>query len=148
MAKKITKEQMLEAIQNSQGLVSKIQRHLKAITGENICWEATERHIHRWQETEAAVKAEKEAMLDVAENQIYKELLNGDTATAKWYLKMKGKERGYEETPTFKLDNGEPLNINLSGSGDMSPEELMNAKNVELGGIDDSTEEGQDNTSD
>ena len=52
---------MLEAIQNSQGLVSKIQRHLKAITGENICWEATERHIHRWQETEAAVKAEKEA---------------------------------------------------------------------------------------
>lgn len=144
MAKKITQEQMLEAIKNSQGLVSKIQRHLKAITGENICWESTERFIHKWEATEAAVRAEKEAMLDVAENQIYKELLNGDTATAKWYLKMKGKERGYEETPTVMIGNDDPLNINLAGSGQMSPAELMNASNVELGGIDERTEESNE----
>lgn len=149
MAKKITQEQMLEAIKNSQGLISKVQQHLKAIIGEKVCWDTVEKYVHKWETTEAAIKAEKEAMLDVAENQIFKELLNGDTATAKWYLKMKGKERGYEETPTLRLDNGEPLNINLSGSGDMTKDELIRAGNVEIGGMDDSTEEDdQDSTSD
>ena len=139
--KKITQEQMLEAIKNSQGLVSKIQSHLKAIINENIAWSTVESYIHKWESTEAAVRAEKEAMLDIAENNIFKDIVNGDNATSKWYLKMKGKERGYEEMPTIRLDNGEPLNINLSGSGEMSPEELMNAGNVELGGNDDRTEE-------
>lgn len=131
MAKKITQEQMLEAIKNSQGLISKIKRKLEAMTEETWSWETVERYVHKWEACEQAVKSEKEAMLDIAENNIFKELANGDTATSKWYLRMKGKERGYEDTPTIKLANTDPLNINLQG--DLSTaEELANCAAVEV----------------
>ena len=133
MAHKISKEQMLEAIQGSQGLVSKIQRKLEAILGEKISWDTTEKWIHKWEEAETAVKNEKEAMLDIAENNIFKDMVNGDTATSKWYLRMKGKERGYEDTAKLQLDGTDPLNINLTGET-MTAEELANSGDVEITG--------------
>jgi hypothetical protein len=135
MAHKITKEQMLEAIQGSQGLVSKIQRKLEAILGEKISWDTTEKWIHKWEEAETAVKNEKEAMLDIAENNIFKDMVNGDTATSKWYLRMKGKERGYEDTPTLQLANEDPLRIDLTGDL-MTAEELAASDEVEITGGD------------
>lgn len=134
MAKKITQEQMLEAIKGSQGLVSKIQRRLEEITREPWnSWETVERYIHKWESCEQAIRAEKEAMLDLAENNIFKELARGDTATSKWYLRMKGKERGYEDTPTIQLANDDPLNINLTGDT-MSAEELKQSADIEVTG--------------
>jgi len=133
MAKEITQEQMLEAIKNSQGLVSKIQRKLESSLQEHICWETVDRYIHKWESCENAVRAEKEAMLDLAENNIFKELVNGDTATSKWYLRMKGKERGYEDTPTIQISNEDPLNINLTGDT-MSAEELKESADIEVTG--------------
>lgn len=135
MAHKITKEQMLEAIQGSQGLVSKIQRKLEAILGEKISWDTTEKWIHKWEEAETAVKNEKEAMLDIAENNIFKDMVNGDTATSKWYLRMKGKERGYEDTAQLQLDNTDPLRIDLSGDL-MTAQELAASPEVEITGGD------------
>lgn len=128
---------MLEAIKDSQGLVSKIQRRIAAIIGENIAWETVERYIHKWDATEEAVKAEKELMLDIAENQVFKEMLNGDVATAKWYLRLKGKSRGYEDTPTIKLDNGEPLNIQFA---EANSDALLQAGNVEVNNGESETE--------
>ena len=133
MAHKITKEQMLGAIQGSQGLVSKIQRKLETILSEKISWDTTEKWIHKWEEAETAVKNEKEAMLDIAENNIFKEMVNGDTATSKWYLRMKGKERGYEDTAKLQLDGTDPLNINLTGET-MTAEELAKSGDVEITG--------------
>ena len=133
MAHKITKEQLLQAIEGSQGLVSKIQRKLETILNEKISWDTTEKWIHKWEETETAVMNEKESMLDIAENNIYKEMVNGDTATSKWYLRMKGKERGYEDTAKLQLDGTDPLNINLTGET-MTAEELANSGDVEITG--------------
>lgn len=132
MAKKITQEQMLEAIKGSQGLVSKIQRRLEEITHEPWnSWETVERYIHKWESCEQAIRAEKEAMLDLAENNIFKELAKGDTATSKWYLRMKGKERGYIETQEIQMANKDPLNINLNG--DMqSAKDLIDSPMVEV----------------
>ena len=135
MAHKISKEQMLEAIQGSRGLVSKIQRKLEAILGEKISWDTTEKWIHKWEEAETAVKNEKEAMLDIAENNIFKDMVNGDTATSKWYLRMKGKERGYEDTAQLQLDNTDPLRIDLSGDL-MTAQELAESPEVEITGGD------------
>lgn len=131
MAKKITQEQMLEAIKGSQGLVTKIQRKLAENLEETICWDTVERYIHKWESTEKALKEEKEQMLDLAENNIFKEIVNGDTATSKWYLRMKGKERGYEDTPVIRLDNTDPLNINLQGEL-FSDEDLSQSAAVEV----------------
>lgn len=137
MAKKlnVTKEQLLEAIEGSQGLVSKIQRKLMAAIGEKISWDAVDRLVHKYPEAEEAVKAEKEAMLDIAENNIFKDMVNGDTATSKWYLRMKGKERGYEDTPTIQLANEDPLNINLTGDT-MTAEALKESADIEVTGGD------------
>ena len=135
MAHKITKEQMLEAIQGSQGLVSKIQRKLEKILGEKISWDTTEKWIHKWEEAETAVKNEKEAMLDIAENNIFKDMVNGDTATSKWYLRMKGKERGYEDTPTIQMASDDPIRIDISGEP-MSAEDLAGSADIEVTGGD------------
>lgn len=137
MAKKlnVTKEQLLEAIEGSQGLVSKIQRKLMAAIGEKISWDAVDRLVHKYPEAEDAVKAEKEAMLDIAENNIFKDMVNGDTATSKWYLRMKGKERGYEDTPTIQIANEDPLNINLTGDT-MTAEDLKESADIEVTGGD------------
>ena len=135
MAKKlnVTKEQLLQAIEGSQGLVSKVQRKLEAAIGEKISWDAVDRLIKKYNDAQKAVRAEKESMLDIAENNIYKEMVNGDTATSKWYLRMKGKERGYEDTAKLQLDGTDPLNINLTGET-MTAEELANSGDVEITG--------------
>ena len=49
MSKKITQEQMLRAIENSQGLISKVQRKLESDMGEKICWDTVEKYIHKWE---------------------------------------------------------------------------------------------------
>ena len=137
MAKKlnVTKEQLLKAIEGSQGLVSKVQRKLEAAIGEKISWDAVDRLIKKYDEAQEAVRAEKEAMLDIAENNIFKDMVNGDTATSKWYLRMKGKERGYEDTPTIQLDNSDPLRIDISGEP-MSAEDLADSADIEVTGGD------------
>lgn len=130
--KKITKEQFLECIKGSQGLLSKVQKKLEAATGETWSWETVRNYVDKWEEAQEAVKAEKEAMLDVAENNIFRDMVNGDVGTSKWYLRMKGKERGYEDTPTIQLANDDPLNINLSGTT-ASAEDLAGSPMVEVG---------------
>lgn len=131
MALGITREDMLEAIKGSQGLVTKIQKKLEAAKGTKICWDTVDKYVHKWEACELAVKAEKEAMLDLAENNIFKELVSGDTATSKWYLKMKGKDRGYVETQDIRMTNTDPLNINLQGEP-VSADELKDSSMVEV----------------
>ena len=130
--KKITKEQFLECIKGSQGLLSKVQKKLQAATGETWSWETVRNYVDKWEEAQEAIKAEKEAMLDIAENNIFRDMVNGDVGTSKWYLRMKGKERGYEDTPVIKLDNEDPLNINLTGEME-SAESLAESAMVEIG---------------
>ena len=130
--KKITKEQFLECIKGSQGLLSKVQKKLQAATGETWSWETVRNYVDKWEEAQEAIKAEKEAMLDIAENNIFRDMVNGDVGTSKWYLRMKGKERGYEDTPVIKLDNEDPLNINLTGDME-SAESLAESSMVEIG---------------
>ena len=131
--KKITKDEFLECISGSQGLISKIRRKLEAATSETWSWETVERYTHKWKEAEQAIKAEKESMLDIAENNIFKEMVNGDVGTSKWYLKMKGKDRGYIETQELQLKKNDPLNINLSGEL-FSADELKECTGVEING--------------
>ena len=134
MAHKITKEQMLDAIRGSNGLITNIQRKLEAIIEERISWDTTQKYVHKWEETETALKNEKEAMLDMAEHNIMRDITERhDVGTSKWYLRMKGKERGYEDTPTIQLANEDPLNINLTGDT-MSAEDLKQSADIEVTG--------------
>ena len=129
---------MLDAIKGSQGLVTKIQRNLEEITHETWGWETVRNYLDKWPECEVAIKAEKEAMLDLAENNIFKELSRGDSKTSKWYLRMKGKERGYVETQEI-ITNADPLNINLNGLTETA-EAMRNSPMVEVANEEDKEE--------
>ena len=131
MAKNITEKMMLEAIKDSQGLISKIKKHIEAALGEPCCWDTVEKYAHKWESCELAIRAEKEAVLDLAENNIFQALSQKDLATAKWYLRMKGKDRGYVETQEV-INHSDPLNIDLGGSK-QTASELMESSNVEVG---------------
>ena len=136
--KSVTLKQMLDAIKGSQGLVTKIQRNLEEITHETWGWETVRNYLDKWPECEVAIKAEKEAMLDLAENNIFKELSRGDSKTSKWYLRMKGKERGYVETQEI-ITNADPLNINLNGLTETA-EAMRNSPMVEVANEEDKEE--------
>ena len=131
MSKKITQEQMLRAIDGSHGLISKVQRKLEKELGEKICWDTAEKYIHKWERCEKALEQEKNIVLDLAESNIIRELKSGDPATSKWYLRMKGKERGYEDSSTVKIDRAAPLNINITGDT-MTGGELEESPMVEI----------------
>ena len=136
MAKDITKAQMLEAIRGSNGIVTNIKRRLEAIRGERICWDTVDKYIHKWNETETALKSEKEEMLDMAEHNILIDIVERhDVGTSKWYLRMKGKERGYEDTPTIQMTSDDPIKIDISGEP-MSAEDLAGSADIEVTGGD------------
>lgn len=136
MAHNLTKDEVLEAIRGSNGIITNVQRKLEASRGQRISWDTTAKYVDKWEETKTALQSEKEAVLDMAEHNILKDIIDRhDVGTSKWYLRMKGKERGYEDTPTIQLDNSDPLRIDISGEP-MSAEDLAGSADIEVTGGD------------
>ena len=132
---KFTEEQILEAIKNSGGIITTVQAHLSAEVKRKPDWHTVNDYVNKWESTKQAMENERQTVLDVAENNIFKEIYNHNTEVSKWYLKQKGHDRGYEETAQISLKQADPLNINLSGDP-MTAEELTNSDNVEITGVD------------
>lgn len=128
MAKNYTKQEVLDAIEGSVGIILTVSKRLQCT------WDTAKRWIERWEETRRAFSSETEKILDLAEGQVFKAVQNGDIATAKWVLARKGRHRGYDETAMLKVDDSNPLNINFSG---ISAEEILAADNVEINRGDD-----------
>lgn len=131
-----TEKQVLEAIKNSGGIITTIQAHLVPIHNSKPDWNTVKKYVDKWESTKAAVEAERQTVLDVAENNIFQEIYKHNSELSKWYLKMKGKDRGYIETQEVINKNPDPLNINLSGET-MTAEEFANSGDVEITGGDD-----------
>jgi hypothetical protein len=96
----ITKRAMLEALEKSLGVVT------------SAC-KATEisRETHyRWMREDEAYKEAAESIgdiaLDFAESQLHKQIKDGNTAATIFYLKTKGKKRGYIE----RIENDHSIN--------------------------------------
>ena len=138
MAHNLTKDEVLEAIRGSNGIITNIQRKLEASRGQKISWDTTAKYVDKWEETKTALQSEKEAVLDMAEHNILKDIIDRhDVGTSKWYLRMKGKERGYIETSEVQMASADPLNINLNGDM-MSAEDLAQSQGVEICNAEDS----------
>lgn len=138
MAHNLTKDEVLEAIRGSNGIITNVQRKLEASRGQRISWDTTAKYVDKWEETKTALQSEKEAVLDMAEHNILKDIIDRhDVGTSKWYLRMKGKERGYIETSEVQMASADPLNINLNGDM-MSAEDLAQSQGVEICNAEDS----------
>ena len=122
MVKK-TKKEVLEAINGSLGIISTIAKRLGCES------RTAKRLIDKWQETKDALIDEQELVLDLADTGLYDALIKKEQWAIKFILSTKGQSRGYVVTPTIKLDNGEPLNIQFT---EASAESLRQADNVEI----------------
>ena len=103
---KIGKLNMLEALEKSLGIVTNALK----ISG------TAKTTYHRWiNEDEAFAKDVKEVgntALDFAESQLFKQMKDNNHSSTQFYLKNKGKGRGYGD----KLDitsNNEPIKIHI-----------------------------------
>ena len=84
----------IDSIPGTGGIVSAIARKV------GCDWYTVRRYIDNYPTVKAAYDAECEAMLDLAESAVLRNIKlaaqgEGDTADAKWYLTKKGKRRNY-----------------------------------------------------
>ena len=87
-----TARQFIDAIPGTGGIITTIAKRL------GCTWHTAKRYIMTRPTVAAAYAAECESVLDAAESVIIGDIIDKDVQTSKWYLMMKGRERGYAQT--------------------------------------------------
>jgi len=95
----------LNAINGSYGIISTIATRL------NINWNTTRTYIQNDKDATQLFENERNTMLDRAESCIINALEQNDVNTAKWFLQVKGKDRGYTGKDIDTLDNTNTFKI-------------------------------------
>lgn len=90
MAKNYKKNDIKKAIKGSGGLISKIARKL------DCEWHTANRWIDKL-DLQRELENERESILDLAEDKLVTNIREGDNCSILFYLKCKGKQRGYVE---------------------------------------------------
>lgn len=96
------KDQMLEALQKHLGIVSTA---CKAVGISRV----THYRYMKDPEYKVAVEQITEEAVDFAESHLLKKISEGDTTATIFYLKTKGKSRGYVERQEMKIQEVKPL---------------------------------------
>ena len=101
------KKAMLEALRASLGIVSEAAEVCKISRGQH----------YQWMKDDPDYKAEVEAIgdmaIDFAESALKKKIRDGDTTAIIFYLKTKGKRRGYVERVEQER-SGMVTNLNIT----------------------------------
>ena len=98
-----SKKAMLEALDASLGIVSTAAK--KANVGRTTHY----RWMEEDQEYKKAVNQIQDSVLDFAESHLYKLVKEGNPAATIFYLKTKGKKRGYIERQEIEVTERKPL---------------------------------------
>jgi hypothetical protein len=94
------KKAMLEALEKSLGVVTTACK--KAGVGRTIHYE----WLKNDPEYKAAVQDIQDITLDFAESQLHKQIQDGNTTATIFFLKTKGKQRGYVESQDINITQG------------------------------------------
>lgn len=96
-----TKEEYIEALTRAKGLTT--------VAGDilGVIPEAVSRMIAKYPEVRAARDRAAERVLDFAENKLFDQINDGNTAATIFFLKTRGRQRGYVE----KLETGGTINV-------------------------------------
>lgn len=105
---KYTLDQVLTAIKGSHGIKATIQRRLGCSRN------TVDSYLKRYATAQAAYDEETEVPLDIAETLVVNDMVvNRSVETAKWYLKAKGKGRGYTDRTELTGADGADLLIRV-----------------------------------
>jgi hypothetical protein len=97
------KRAMLEALDKSLGIVSTAAKTAGIDRTTHYCW------LKDDPEYKAAVDQIQESVIDFAESHLYKLIKEGNPAANIFYLKTKGKSRGYIERQEVEVSGPKPL---------------------------------------
>lgn len=92
------KKALIEALEKTLGVVTLACKQV------GIDRTTFYRYVKEDEEFAAAVRDVDEVVLDFAESQLHKQIRENNTAATIFYLKTKGKKRGYIETQELKQD--------------------------------------------
>lgn len=108
----IKKEAMLKALENSLGVVTVACKSADIPRSTYYKW------LKEDEDFSKAVKEIENIALDFAESQLHSQMKDGSTSATIFYLKTKGKKRGYIERSELDLSSGEePVKINVNIKG-------------------------------
>jgi len=85
-------QDFIDAIPGSGGIISTIAKRV------GCAWNTARKYIDNYATVRRAYDNECEKVTDLAEAVIVKGIQDKDVQTAKWYLTMKGRSRGYVQS--------------------------------------------------
>ena len=105
--RKYTEQQVIEALEDSRGLIAPAARKLGCSRN------TIKKYLAEYEDIAQAIKDQREAVTDMAENALYQAILDREAWAVCFYLKCMGKERGYVERAELTGNNGGPVKIKL-----------------------------------
>lgn len=102
----INKKNMIEALEKSLGVVTTACKTVGIARSTHYEW------YEKDADYKAAVDSIADIALDFAESQLHKQIQNGEVSSTIFYLKTKGKKRGYIERQEIAAD----VNVNKKPS--------------------------------
>jgi len=108
---KVSDKQIIEALKATHGFQSQACKLLERQLNISFTTSAMSKRISASEEIKSALSEMLTADLDYAENKMWELIKNGNVAALLFYLKTKGKERGYAERRELTGSNGTPLQM-------------------------------------
>ena len=121
LTSKYSAQDFITAIPGTGGIISAIARKV------GCDWKTADSWVRDFPTVKRAYDAECEAMLDLAESTVLKNIKDGDTQDAKWYLTKKGKRRGYGDAVEVTGEGGGAVTFRViyerkrDGNSDSTP---------------------------
>lgn len=99
-------QQFIDAIPGSGGIKTTIAKRI------GCAWHTVDKYVREYPTIAQAYADECEKVVDAAESVIVGDIVDGhDVQTAKWYLTMKGRQRGYVKTDRHEQDGEVTLKV-------------------------------------
>tara|TARA_R110000765_G_scaffold344812_1_gene435108 strand:- start:605 stop:949 length:345 start_codon:yes stop_codon:yes gene_type:complete len=106
------KEALLQALEKSLGVVTTACKQLDISRATYYRWLSEDKEFNK------SAKEIQDVALDFVESKLFEQIQDSSTAATIFYLKTKGKKRGYVERSELDLTSGEePVKINVNIKG-------------------------------
>jgi hypothetical protein len=103
------KKAMLDALEKSLGVVTSAAKTVGVGRTTHYLW------MQEDKEYKAAVDELSDVAIDFAESQLHKQIKDGNSTATIFFLKTKGKKRGYVERQELDVSSGKLFQIEVLG---------------------------------